>query len=133
MKALFSLSIAIALQLTFSNATFAQDVTKAEGLLHACEIFDKRVKFHGDSVTIPADPAAYVCWGYLSATQDYSVIVPGDKPIPMMESCPPPETTLTQLIHVFVVYGEAHPEVLHLKAGIVVHRAMKAAFPCPAG
>lgn len=44
--------------------------------------------------------------------------------------CDPDEATVGQMTRIVVRYLESHPDTLHGSSGILVMRALKAAFPC---
>jgi hypothetical protein len=101
-------------------------------LLQACEALEREARISGDRITVPARGDIQRCWGYMSAVQDFSIIVTDEKRgIPLLNSFPGPETTLIQLIRVFTEYARRHPQNLHNKASLIVYEAMLAAFPCP--
>jgi hypothetical protein len=67
----------------------------------------------------------------MSAVQDFSVMVNNQTHERLLNSCPGPDTQLTQLIRVFTNYAKTHPQELHEKASLLAYRAMQIAFPCP--
>jgi len=101
-------------------------------LLQACEALERGARISGDKIQLPDRTDVYRCWGYMSAVQDFSVIL-ADYPRgkPLLNSCPGPDTTLMQFIRVFTNYARTHPQELHLKASQLIYRAMLSAFPCP--
>ena len=69
------------------------------------------------------------CWGAFGALQLATHYVDENRQH-ILHICPPPESTLTQLTHIFARYAEAHPEGLHEDFLSVALDALKAAFPC---
>jgi hypothetical protein len=101
-------------------------------LLQACEALEREIRISGDKIQLPARTDVHRCWGYMSAVQDFSVIVMDYQTgKPLLNSCPGPKTRLIQLIRVFTNYARTHPQELHEKASQLVYRAMLEAFPCP--
>ena len=101
------------------------------GLLQACEALEREALIEGDSIQLPAKTDVHECWGYMGAAQDFSAMVNNQTGKRLLNSCPGPKTTLTQLVRVFTNYAKAHPQELHEKASLLVYRAMLNAFPCP--
>ncbi len=83
----------------------------------------------GDTVFLPPKYDAYVCWGFMGATQQLLAYFGFDNLGPL-HSCPPPNTTLTQLTKVVINYAQKHPERLNLPAGVIAMVALQDAFPC---
>jgi hypothetical protein len=102
-----------------------------DALLQACEALERTVRISGDKVRLPERTDVYKCWGYMSAVQDFSILVDYETNKTLFRSCPGPKTTLTQLIRVFTNYARTHPQELHDKASVLVYQAMAEAFPCP--
>jgi len=121
-------SIAVLFLATGALSTPAHSET-GNGLLQACEALEREIRISGRDVQLPERADVHICWGYMGAVQDFSVMVDDGKTL--FRSCPGPKTTLTQLIRVFTNYARTHPQELHEKASRVVYRAMLSAFPCP--
>jgi len=117
---------AAVLLLASSLSALAQQT--ANELLNDCEVLERGLKISGDRVSIPRDAQAYVCWGFIAAVQQFSVIAEGKHRI--LHACPPAETTLVQLIRVFTNYAQNHPQELHEPAASIAVRALRHAFPC---
>jgi Rap1a immunity proteins len=100
------------------------------GLLQACEALERGMRISGGKIQLPEGTDVRQCWGYMSAVQDFGVIE-DETGKPLLNSCPDPKTTLTQLIRVFTNYARTHPQELHEKASLLVLRAITSAFPCP--
>jgi Rap1a immunity proteins len=118
------------LALTLFLCTPARSET-GNGLLQACEALEREIRISGNNIQLPNRTDVYKCWGYMSAVQDFSIIVDSETREPLLNFCPGPKTTLTQLIRVFTNYARTHPQELHEKASVLVLRAIQIAFPCP--
>jgi hypothetical protein len=85
----------------------------------------------GKQIRIPFTKKALVCWGYMQAMQDLSVLADEDGRR-IMGACPPERTTLLKLIQAFVSYAHSHTDELPNNAALAVTRALQEAFPCGA-
>ena len=83
----------------------------------------------GEQIHIPFTKKALVCWGYMQAMQDLSVLADEDGRR-IMGACPPQRTTLLELIQALVSYARSHE--LPDNAALAVTRALQEAFPCKA-
>ena len=81
----------------------------------------------GEQIRIPFTKKALVCWGYMQAMQDLSVLADEDG---RMGACPSQRTTLLELIQAFASYARSHE--LPDNAALAVTRALQEAFPCKA-
>jgi hypothetical protein len=81
----------------------------------------------GEQIRIPFTKKVLVCWGYMQAMQDLSVLADEDGRR-IMGACPPQRTTLLELIQAFVSYARSHE--LPDNAALAVTRALQEAFPC---
>ena len=81
----------------------------------------------GKEIRIPFTKKALVCWGYMQAMQDLSVLA-DEHGRRFMGACPPQRTTLLALIQTFVSYALSHE--LPDNAALAVTRALHDAFPC---
>jgi hypothetical protein len=83
-----------------------------------------------DSIRFNQDFSTGYCWGVFTAIQD--VIVRGDSDGNRYFSvCSPPESTLSQLIAIFVNYAEKNPQRFHENYFQVAMDSLVEAFPCP--
>lgn len=82
-------------------------------------------------VTLPQDFASGVCWGAFGTIQTETAIVDKDTLKPLFHVCAPTEGTRTQLIQIFLVYAQAHPEEYQKDYFVVALTALQKAFPCP--
>ncbi len=94
-----------------------------------CQSLESGTKGTGPHIRIPNTKRALLCWGYIEAMQDLSVLVSpqGQR---LLGSCPPEQTTLLQLIHLFVSYTRSHPKEVQGNAAAAVITALQEAFPC---
>jgi hypothetical protein len=119
----------LALIIASGSCRAAPGVENSRDLAKYCQELEKGRKGTGGRIRIPNTSAALLCWGYLQAFQDLSVLVDQDGRR-VIGSCPPEQTTLLQLIHTFVVYAQAHPSDLPDNTAAAVIKALQEAFPC---
>lgn len=121
----------IAVGSLLSFAAPAHSLESANELLSTCERFLAVAKIDGDRVSLTRnEPPAFECWGYLGAFQQLSAIRYDGEKLSVTRACLPAESSLVQLIRVFVSYAQKHPEELHKRASLVALDAFQAAFPC---
>jgi hypothetical protein len=65
----------------------------------------------------------------MQAMQDMSVLVTPEGRR-LIGSCPPEQTTLLRLIHIFVNYARSHRSEAQGNAAVTVIKALQEAFPC---
>ena len=99
-------------------------------LLGQCETLIAGAQVNGDSVRLPQNPDAFVCWGFMSAIQEASALTNSPGSCGILGATPPPETTLLQMVRVFVQYARLHPKDLHKRAALVAMLSLREAFPC---
>jgi hypothetical protein len=75
----------------------ANAVESARALASYCQKLEQGTKGAAQHVRIPNNKEALLCWGYMQAVQDVSVLVYEDG-TRIMGSCPPEQTTVLQLI-----------------------------------
>ena len=83
----------------------------------------------GKEIQIPFTRRALVCWGYMQAIQDFSVLADpqGHR---LLGACPRENTTVLELIEAFVAYARSHARELPENAALAVTQALQEAFPC---
>jgi hypothetical protein len=88
-----------------------------------------RMTGFGDDLP-PAQPPvdAYQRPSSLSAIQD-SALLSNITRKPFLSTCVPPNSTVTQLIHIFVSYAQSHPAGLSSPAVDLVFEALREAYP----
>jgi hypothetical protein len=101
----------------------------APSMVDNCKALERGAKKSGQYLRIPNTRESLLCWGYMQAMQDISVLVTpeGDR---LIGSCPPEQTTLLQLIHVFVRHERSNPRDEQGNAGAAVIKAFQDEFPC---
>jgi hypothetical protein len=104
-------------------------VEDARELAGYCQALERGVRGSGASIRIPAGKEALLCWGYMQAIQDLSVLVEPDGRR-LLGSCPPETTTTLQLVRSFAAYARAHPAELGGNSAVVVIKALQQAYPC---
>jgi hypothetical protein len=98
-------------------------------MLQKCEAFLSTTNFlSGNKLVITKE--GFECWGYMEAIQDMVVMVDrtGKR---LLGVCAPEESTLVQLIRIYVNYGRKNATELHNESVVVVLKALGDAFPCP--
>jgi hypothetical protein len=123
---------AISVVLLLSGTTAHAQPGNALQLLNGCEGFIKDTKVLATGIAIPGRlPFEEVyCWGYLHAIQDISKMMLAGESQPLLGICTPENSTLSQIIRVFVKYGQNHPEALNRDEFEVAIEALQTAFPC---
>jgi hypothetical protein len=103
-----------------------------EEMVSACKAISAAQVTH-EHVSLPQDFASGVCWGAFATIQTVMTIVDPNTSKPFFPACVPSGTTRTQLIQVFLVYAQAHPEEYQKDYFIVAVTSMHKAFPCSGG
>jgi hypothetical protein len=101
----------------------------ARDLADHCETLVQAKTGTGEQIRIPFTKKALVCWGYMQAMQDLSVLA-DENGRRFMGACPPERTTLLELIQSFVNYARSHDDKLPDNAALAVSQALHEAFPC---
>ena len=109
----------------------AHAMGSARDLADDCRTLVRAKTGAGKQIRIPFTKKALVCWGYMQAMQDLSVLADEDGRR-IMGACPPERTTLLKLIQAFVSYAHSHTDELPNNAALTVTRALQEAFPCGA-
>jgi Rap1a immunity proteins len=110
----------------------ARAIDSARELVVACQELERGREGAGKDILIPSSQEALVCWGYLQAMQDLSVLV-DPRGLRIIGSCPPEETTTLQLVHSFLAYARSHPNEFDGNAAAAVINALQDSFPCRPG
>jgi hypothetical protein len=111
-------TLLLSLMLTSRMSVSARAIETGDELLNACQEFEKTVRTTSTDLIQMEGAQAYICWGFMNAMQGVSRIVDGGKPI--LGSCAPPNSSLTQPIRVFTNYALSRPQDLHLPAAVLV-------------
>jgi Ssp1 endopeptidase immunity protein Rap1a len=114
---------------TFAFSAQASDIDSARNLANYCRSLAKGTKGTGRHIRIPNTKQALLCWGYMQAVQQFSVLVEEDGHR-LIGSCPPEQVTLLQLIHSFLAYARSHPGALEGNTAAAVIEWLQATFPC---
>ena len=107
----------------------AQQPGSARDLANDCQTVLHGKKGRGSEIRIPFTKQALVCWGYMQAIQDFSVLADTEGRR-ALGACPPENTTLVQLIRTFVKYVRSHRDLLPQNAALAVTQALQQAYPC---
>ena len=107
----------------------AHAMGSARDLADDCRTLVRAKTGAGKQIRIPFTKKALVCWGYMQAMQDLSVLADEDGRR-IMGACPSQRTTLLELIQAFLSYARSHE--LPDNAALAVTRALQEAFPCKA-
>jgi hypothetical protein len=116
MQRLSPAALAIAALLAIGSLprpTAASEVlTSGEGLLEACNELEQGIRPAGVGLVSIVGRGAEMCWTFIGAMQQVSVFTDASDR-PYLEACPPPASSLSQLVRVFTTFATAHPEYLH--------------------
>ena len=123
MASFFRSAFLIAALLPLAREANAMD---ASNLLASCETLLREMPVPGEDVAVSKD--GLPCWYYMSAIQD-SALLSDITRKPFLSTCVPPNSTLTQLIHIFVSYAQSHPAGLSSPAVDLVFGALWEAYP----
>src|SRR5262245_7757004 len=80
-----------------SHPQQARAIESARELVNACQELEHGREGTGKDILIPGSREALLCWGYMQAIQDLSVLV-DQHGLRVIGSCPPEETTTVQLV-----------------------------------
>lgn len=83
-------------------------------------------------VGLPHDFASGACWGAFATIQTVITLVDPNTLKPVLHVCAPSRSTRTQLIQIFLVYAQTHPEEYQKDYFVVALTSLQKAFPCPA-
>ena len=127
MKVLISIIVTlIGLAATIALAVDADDTTQQ--MLSNCRPIAS-AQLTGDRVVLSQTYAIGTCMGAFRMMQRVIVSI-DDKNRRIYSVCAPPDSTLTQLIKVFINYAERNPQRLHEDFSIVALDSLAMAFPC---
>jgi Rap1a immunity proteins len=65
----------------------------------------------------------------MSAVQQYAALA-DQSGTRLLDACPRPDITTTQILAKFIAYARSHPQQLDSPAAVVAFDAMRDAFPC---
>ena len=94
-----------------------------------CEAVENGVIGSGQEVEIPGTKEAILCWGYMQALQDLSILVDqsGSR---LLGACLPEKGMLLDLVHSFVGYARSHRTELPDNSAVAVITALRETYPC---
>jgi len=107
----------------------ARAIESARELVTACQELERGREGTGKDILIPGNREALLCWGYMQAIQDLSVLV-DQHGLRVIGSCPPEETTTVQLVQALLGYARTHAAELDGNAAAMVIKALQTSFPC---
>jgi hypothetical protein len=108
----------------------AQAISTGLDLLQSCQQLERTAHTSGDRIIWAQVQDADICWGYIQAVQQFSVLVNPDTKQTIIYSCPPPDSTTLQFVRIVTAYARSHPQQLHDQAMTIAMKAIQAAFPC---
>ena len=101
-----------------------------EEMVSSCRAIST-VKVVGGQANLPQDFASGICWGAFGSIQKAITTVDPNTLKHFFDVCAPARSTRTQLIQIFLVYAQAHPEEYQKDYFVVALTSMQKAFPCP--
>jgi len=108
----------------------ARAIESARDLVSSCEELEKGREGTGKEIVIPGSGPALLCWGYMQAMQDLSVLV-DQRGQRVIGSCPPEQATSIELIQALLAYARRHARELDGNAAAFVVQVLQDKFPCP--
>jgi hypothetical protein len=84
----------------------------------------------GDKIAVRATAASRVCYGAFVAIQQLMGSSWGTSPGSILRTCEPPTSGLVELIKVFLLYVDQHPERGHEKFTDIALVSLWKAYPC---
>ncbi len=121
----------ISLTIAAATPVSAHATGSARDLADDCRTLVQAKTGTGEQIRIPFTRKALVCWGYMQAMQDLSVLA-DENGRRIIGACPPERTTLLELIQAFVSYARSHADRLPDNAALAVSQALHESFPCEA-
>jgi len=121
--------IGVVLALVISSLPRGARAIDARELIDSCEAVSKGSTGKGEHIRIPYTKAALLCWGYVQAVQDFSMLADasGNR---LLGACPPADTTTLAMVKALLRYARAHPGSLPDNTAILMIGALQDAFPC---
>lgn len=102
-----------------------------EEMVSACKAIST-AKVANGQISLPQDFTSGVCWGAFGTIQTVIDIADQGTLKHFFFVCAPEGGTRTQLIQIFLVYAQAHPEEYQKDYFVVALTSLQKAFPCPA-
>ncbi|MEN3377846.1 MAG: hypothetical protein V7604_3201 [Hyphomicrobiales bacterium] len=94
-----------------------------------CQKLEKGARGTGENIQIPNTREALLCWGYMQAIQDLSMLADTDGHR-LIGSCPPTDTRLRDFVRAFLEYEQLHRSDVEANTVVVVTKALQQAYPC---
>lgn len=94
-----------------------------------CRKLDKGARGSGESIQIPNTKEALLCWGYMQAIQDLSMLA-DENGHRLLGACPPENTRLRDFVRAFLVYERSHRSGVEDNTVVAVTKALQQAYPC---
>ena len=123
-------TLALALILVFAFGCDCRAET-TEDMVSSCKAISTQGQVNNGHVSLPQDFNSGVCWGAFATIQTVATLVDPITLKHLLPVCIPPGTTRTQLIQIFLVYAQAHPEEYQKDYFVVALTSMNKAFSCP--
>jgi hypothetical protein len=112
-----------------ASAGSARAIESARDLVSSCQELERGREGAGKEILIPGNQDALLCWGYMQAMQDLSVLV-DQRGRRIIGSCPSEQTTSLELIQVLLAYARTHKAALDGNAAALVILALQDKYPC---
>jgi hypothetical protein len=120
----------LALLIAACAAPQAAHAIESPGQLAAyCQKLEKSARGSGESIQIPNTREALLCWGYMQAIQDLSMLADEDGRR-LIGSCPPADSRLRDFVRAFLEYEQSHRSDVEPNTLIAVSKALQQAYPC---
>src|ERR1700730_5608923 len=119
--------ITLIVALAISSPGRAAD--RAPRMSDYCQALEKGTKKSGEHLRIPNTKEALLCWGYMEAMQDVSVLVTPEGHR-LIGACQPGKTRLLKLIRIFVSHERSIPSDQQGNTAAAVIKALQDSFPC---
>lgn len=125
---------AIALLLLGSGIAWSKDdgIETALEMQTNCSEY-QAAKVYGSDISVDVTTGSAICWGAFLALQEFSATTWGSKNVSILRNCVSPKASRGELIKVFLLYVDKHPQRGHEKFTDVVLSALWDAYPCPSG
>ena len=101
-------------------------------MLAKCEALQEFMQQVSNGVSMPPDPDARMCLGYMWGVRDLYLMIDSETKKPIIGPCLSRTTTVRDVVRVFVDYARANPGSLDQPVLITVTPALHKAFPCRA-
>jgi hypothetical protein len=113
----------------FAAPQSAHAIESPGQLARYCQKLEKGARGSGQNIQIPNSREALLCWGYMQAIQDLSMLADADGHR-LIGSCPPADSRLRDLIRAFLDYEQLHRGDVEANTVIAVTKALQQAYPC---